>query len=134
MKGEELSAVPLPFTQPSEPYRRSERLQPRSGATNATKQSGVKSLSEYGLDASKTGSRRRVPNGACTLSYTTEGEAHATRIAMFIHRQREPTVRGKSKVSLIFCTPVMYIIALSKPRPKPLCGTLPYLRVSRYSV
>ena len=31
----------------------------------------------------------------------------------------EPTVLGNMITSLMFCTPVVYMISLSKPRPKP---------------
>ena len=35
---------------------------------------------------------------------------------------------GYKMTSLIFDIPVTYITILSKPKPKPLWGTLPYLR------
>lgn len=43
----------------------------------------------------------------------------------------EPTVLGNMITSRILAIPVVYMISLSKPRPKPPCGTVPYLRRSR---
>ena len=45
---------------------------------------------------------------------------------------RLPGARGKGITSRILETPETSINRRSNPRPKPACGTLPYLRVSRY--
>jgi len=44
------------------------------------------------------------------------------------------TVLGKDTTSLILDMPVIYIISLSKPRPKPAWRVLPNLRRSRYQL
>lgn len=45
---------------------------------------------------------------------------------------RLPTVLGNRAVSRILLMPVTYMTMRSKPSPKPLCGTVPKRRVSRY--
>ena len=49
----------------------------------------------------------------------------------FPYSSQFPTVLGNGTTSLIFPIPVRYITHLSKPRPKPACLAVPYLRRSR---
>ena len=59
---------------------------------------------------------------------------HAVQGASMVGRcdQKPPQVRGKGSTSRMLGMPVRYITRRSKPRPKPACWAVPYLRSSRY--
>lgn len=51
---------------------------------------------------------------------------------LFYQNYAFPGVLGKHATSLMFYIPATIITNLQKPRPKPPCGTVPYLLKSKY--
>ena len=58
-------------------------------------------------------------------------QIHLFAVNFGVGQRMLPTVRGYRITSRMLDIPVTYMIIRSKPRPKPECGTLPYLRRSR---
>lgn len=68
--------------------------------------------------------------------YSSEAIANAKSLhpynLVINHRSALPGYLGKGITSLMFSSPVAKRIILSKPKPKPLCLTVPKRRRSRY--
>ena len=77
-------------------------------------------------------SRERVP--AVSAGFIPSTAGWDSRDTLLNQNSQFPGVRAKGITSRMFAIPVTNISIRSNPRPKPACGTLPYLRRSLYQL